>query len=39
MTVILLAVISSNLLKRNQVNRIIQDKNAVLEKYIAYNLQ
>lgn len=39
MTIILLAVISSNLLKRNQVNRIIQDKNAVLEKYIAYNLQ
>ena len=39
MTIILLAVISSNLLKRNQVNRIIQNKNAVLEKYIAYNLQ
>lgn len=39
MTIILLGVISSNLLKRNQVNRIIQDKNAVLEKYIAYNLQ
>lgn len=39
MTIILLAVISSNLLKRNQNNRIIQNKNAVLEKYIAYNLQ
>ncbi len=39
MTIILLVVISSNLLKRNQVNRMIQDKNAVLEKYIAYNLQ
>lgn len=39
MTIILLAVISSNLLKRNHVNRIIRDKNAVLEEYIAYNLQ
>ncbi|MBX2872987.1 MAG: tetratricopeptide repeat protein [Saprospiraceae bacterium] len=39
MTIILLGVITTNLLKRNRVNRIIQDKNAVLEKYIAYNLQ
>lgn len=39
MTIILLAVITSYLLRRNQVSQIIRNKNAVLEKYIAYNLQ
>lgn len=39
MTLLSLGVISVYLYKRNQSNRIIQNKNRVLEKYITYNLQ
>lgn len=39
MTLLSSTVISGYLYKRNQSNRIIQDKNEVLEKYISYNLQ
>jgi signal transduction histidine kinase len=39
MTLLSSGVISVYLYKRNQSNRIIQNKNQVLEKYITYNLQ
>lgn len=39
MTLLSSVVISGYLYKRNQSNRIIQNKNEVLEKYISYNLQ
>ncbi len=39
MTLLSSSVISGYLYKRNQNNRIIQNKNEVLEKYISYNLQ
>lgn len=39
MTLLSLVVISGYLYKRNQSNRIIRNKNEVLEKYISYNLQ
>lgn len=39
MTLLSSSAISGYLYKRNQNNRIIQNKNEVLEKYISYNLQ